>query len=184
MPILNVMIITIKRFNPLKISLNAINGAGREPDFESFKNPFFLYLSPVLPFLIASTGVYFFISLVERNPKNITTATTTMALTTESIIEPSSDITIVSLVFSIRRFEKGKEHINPITAPSKASARYFTRYSIRIPALGIPIAFMMPISLNSSLIVKDIVNLSINNAMMIRQILTIMSIPATTISIR
>ena len=103
---------------------------------------------------------------------------------TESITDPSSDITMVSFVFSISRSAKGKEHINPAMAPSIARAIYFIRYSILIPELGIPIAFMIPISLYSSLMVKDMVYFRINRAMMIRQILTIISRPATSISIR
>ena len=78
--------------------------------------------------------------------------------------------------------ENGKDIATPIIAPTTEIARYFTRYSERIFPFVIPIAFMIPICLNSSLSVNPIVNLRTTIAIRIRAILTTSRIPAIIIS--
>ena len=72
---------------------------------------------------------------------------------------------------------------NPMTAPIAAIPRYFTRKSPLTERFLSPRAFMTPISLNSSLMVKLMVNLSITKDTSIRQTLTMSSNPATMVFI-
>ena len=183
-PMVNMINISINRRIPLKTSFTAINATGLSPEPESLRIPFFLYLSPVVPFLIASIGENFFMILVERKPNNITMLTTAKALIILSTTDPLSEMSIVCLVFSISRSLNRNDIINPITAPITDITKYFTRYRPRIPLFGIPIAFMIPISRNSSLMVNDMVNLSMIRAMMIRQMLKTIIMAATAISSR
>ena len=77
---------------------------------------------------------------------------------------------------------KGKLKVRPIAAPITESPIYFTRYNPRILKLPMPIAFMTPISRNSSESVKEIVKRKTTNAVIIRIMLTISRIPTTIMS--
>ena len=76
----------------------------------------------------------------------------------------------------------GKLNISPMNAPVIESAVYFTRYNPLIFKLLIPIAFITPISRNSSANVKVIVKRKMINAIIIKIILTTRIMPVTTIS--
>ena len=68
-----------------------------------------------------------------------------------------------------------------MTAPARVMPKYFTRYSILIELLLSPIAFITPISRNSSAIVKRIVNLNTTNDTISSPALTTRIIAATSI---
>ena len=76
---------------------------------------------------------------------------------------------------------KGKLKARPISEPIRESPAYFTRYNPLILKLPIPIAFITPISRNSSERVKVIVKRSTTNAMAISTRLTTRRIPAAII---
>ena len=80
------------------------------------------------------------------------------------------------------RLENGILSKNPTTAPATASIKYFARYRLRILKLLIPIAFITPISRNSSEIVNVMENFSTTKDTRIRQILRTNIVNATIIS--
>ena len=88
----------------------------------------------------------------------------------------------ISRLYAQSILPNGKLRTTPIVAPSTANPKYFTRYKVLIPKLLIPIAFITPISRNSSESVKVMVNFKTKNAIRIRIILTTSKMPTTIIS--
>ena len=74
----------------------------------------------------------------------------------------------MSLTEAIRSLPKGKLKAPPIIVPIIAIAIYFTRYMPLILPFLIPIAFITPISLKSSVTERLITNLKTTKATMIR----------------
>ena len=96
---------------------------------------------------------------------------------------PSLPNTIFFETDAISRLPNGMLTKNPTVPPTIAIARYFTIYRCRIFAFRIPIAFITPISRNSSRMENVITNFKITKDTMIRQILSTSTSIARIISI-
>ena len=83
------------RFGLLRISLTAMKNTGFTGFLPSLMIPFFLYLSPVVPLRIASTGVNFFTLRVLRKQNSTMIPTTAAAQRILRITAPELSITML-----------------------------------------------------------------------------------------
>ena len=86
---------------------------------------------------------------------------------------------LTTFVGSNSNAPNGKLKPNPINEPMIAITKYFVKYKLLIFPFLIPIAFITPISLYSSVIVNVIVNFNTTKATIIKQTLRINVINAT-----
>ena len=107
---------------------------------------------------------------------------TIMLPITFKIIPKSLPRYILLLKLCITMFPNGILSINPILTLTIEINVYFAMYNFLIGVSLKPIAFITPISLNSSLIVNEIENLKMKNEITIKHILNIKKIKIANMS--
>ncbi len=110
-------------------------------------------------------------------------STTAILLMTDTKSPLSLPSTMLFETLSRSIFPNGIPNARPIAEPMIAMPKYLIRYSPLTERFFKPIAFITPISRNSSRIVKPIVNLSTTNDTIISATLIIRRIPAIIIFI-